>query len=173
MRKVSEACGQRFPKYSEALFAELLAMPQSELLSLLAVCIGYTVSAMTSREGDRPAALLAQSVGLDIGQWGKPTGTGSFEHVSKAKALQAVQVFRAKRGAPARQAQEGTDRREAARLRWNAGRSAVAEVAFACRWQYSASAPVHGQRLDQHTRRSTAERARPPPRLVFRTDAKR
>ncbi|MBS0344695.1 MAG: chromosome partitioning protein ParB, partial [Proteobacteria bacterium] len=64
-----------------------------ELLSLLAVCVGYTVSAITSREGDRPAALLAQAVGLDMSQWWTPTAAGYFEHVSKAKALEAVQVF--------------------------------------------------------------------------------
>ncbi len=93
MRKVREAWGQRLPEDSEALFAELLAMPQSELLSLLAVCVGYTVSAITSREGDRPAALLAEAVGLDMGQWWTPTAAGYFEHVSKAKALEAVQVF--------------------------------------------------------------------------------
>ena len=93
MRKVREAWGQRLPEDSEALFAELLAMPQSELLSLLAVCVGYTVSAITSREGDRPAALLAQAVGLDMSQWWTPTAAGYFEHVSKAKALEAVQVF--------------------------------------------------------------------------------
>ncbi|MBS0429495.1 MAG: chromosome partitioning protein ParB [Proteobacteria bacterium] len=93
MRKVREAWGQRLPEDSEALFAELLAMPQSELLSLLAVCVGFTVSAITSRESDRPAALLAQAVALDMGQWWTPTAAGYFEHVSKAKALEAVQVF--------------------------------------------------------------------------------
>lgn len=93
MRQVREAWAQRLPEDSEALFAELLAMPQSELLSLLALCVGVTVSAITSREGDRPAALLAQAVGLDMGQWWTPTAAGYFEHVSKAKALEAVQVF--------------------------------------------------------------------------------
>lgn len=93
MRKVREAWGQRLPEDPEALFAELLGMPQSELLSLLAVCVGFTVSAITSREGDRPAALLAQAVGLDMGQWWTPTAAGYFEQVSKAKALEAVQVF--------------------------------------------------------------------------------
>ncbi|PNG51805.1 hypothetical protein WDL1CHR_02494 [Variovorax sp. WDL1] len=57
------------------------------------MCVGYTVRAITSREGERPAALLAQAVGLDMGQWWTPTAAGYFEHVSKAKALEAVQVF--------------------------------------------------------------------------------
>jgi ParB family chromosome partitioning protein len=93
MRQVREAWAQRLPEDSEALFAELLAMPQSELLSLLALCVGFTVSAITSREGERPATLLAQAVGLDMGKWWTPTAAGYFEHVSKAKALEAVQVF--------------------------------------------------------------------------------
>jgi len=93
MRQVREAWAQRLPEDSEALFAELLAMPQPELLSLLALCVGFTVSAITSREGERPATLLAQAVGLDMGQWWTPTAAGYFEHVSKAKALEAVQVF--------------------------------------------------------------------------------
>ncbi len=93
MRQVREAWTERLPKDSEALFAELLAMPQPELLSLLAVCVGFTVGAIASRESERPAALLARAVGLDMGQWWTPTAAGYFEHVSKAKALEAVQVF--------------------------------------------------------------------------------
>ncbi|MFT3819588.1 MAG: ParB/RepB/Spo0J family partition protein [Rubrivivax sp.] len=93
MRKVREAWAERLPADSEALFAELLAMPQAELLSLLAVCVGFTVTAITSREGECPAALLAQAVGLDMHDWWMPTAAGYFEHVSKAKALEAVQVF--------------------------------------------------------------------------------
>ena len=93
MRQVREAWAQRLPEDSDALFAELLAMPEFELLSLLALCVGFTVSAITSREGERPAALLAQAVSLDMGQWWTPTAAGYFEHVSKAKALEAVQVF--------------------------------------------------------------------------------
>src|SRR3546814_20392567 len=68
-------------------------MPQSELLSLLAVCVGYTVSAIASHESEVPAAALAQAVGLDMHGWWTPTAAGYFDHVSKAKALEAVQVF--------------------------------------------------------------------------------
>lgn len=93
MRQVREAWAARLPEDADALFAELLAMPQSELLSLLAVCVGFTVSAIASRESEQPAALLAQAVGLDMGAWWTPTAAGYFGHVSKAKALEAVQVF--------------------------------------------------------------------------------
>jgi len=93
MREVREAWASRLPSEPDALFAELLAMPQSELLSLLAVCVGYTVSAIASQENEIPAAVLAQAVNLDMHDWWTPTAAGYFDHVSKAKALEAVQVF--------------------------------------------------------------------------------
>ena len=68
-------------------------MPQSELLSLLAVCVGFTVSAIASQESEVPAAQLAQAVNLDMHDWWTPSAAGYFDHVSKAKALDAVQVF--------------------------------------------------------------------------------
>ena len=69
--------------------ADLLELPQSELLSLLAVCVAVSVGAVTWREGDVPAAALAQAVGLDMHDWWAPTAAGYFEHVSKAKTLEA------------------------------------------------------------------------------------
>jgi len=93
MRQVREAWAERLPSDPEALFAELLAMPQQELLSLLAVCVGFTVSAIASREDEAPAAALAQAVGLDMHAWWTPTAAGYFDHVSKAKALEGVHTF--------------------------------------------------------------------------------
>ncbi|MGJ7530704.1 ParB/RepB/Spo0J family partition protein [Variovorax sp. GB1P17] len=93
MREVREAWAARLPSDPDALFPELLAMPQSELLSLLAVCVGYTVSAIASQESEIPAAALAHAVNLDMHDWWTPTAAGYFDHVSKAKALEAVHVF--------------------------------------------------------------------------------
>ncbi len=93
MRQVREAWADRLPADPQALFAQLLATPQQELLSLLAVCVGFTVNAIASREGDSPAALLAQAVALDMHAWWTPTAAGYFDHVSRAKALEAVQAF--------------------------------------------------------------------------------
>ena len=93
LRKVREAWAERLPADADALFAELLAMPQSELLALLAVCVASTALAVCSRESERPVALLADAMGLDMSDWWTPTAAGYFEHVSKAKALEAVQVF--------------------------------------------------------------------------------
>jgi ParB family transcriptional regulator, chromosome partitioning protein len=93
LREVREAWANRLPEDPEALFAELLTFPEQELLSLLAVCVASTVDAVTAREGSTPAASLARAVGLDMHAWWTPTAAGYFEHVSKAKALEAVQAF--------------------------------------------------------------------------------
>ncbi len=93
MRQVREAWAERLPSDPDALFTELLAMPQQELLSLLAVCVGLTVTAIASREEEVPAAALAQAVGLDMHAWWTPTAAGYFDHISKAKALEGVQDF--------------------------------------------------------------------------------
>ena len=42
---------------------------------------------------EAPAASLAQALGLDMHDWWTPTAAGYFEHVSKAKALEAVSVI--------------------------------------------------------------------------------
>ena len=68
-------------------------MGQKELLSLLVLCVGFTVSAAAHREDDAPAALMAHEVGLDIHSRWTPTAAVYFDHVSKAIALEAVQVF--------------------------------------------------------------------------------
>lgn len=93
MAEVRQAWTDRLPKDPDTLFAELLAYPQQELLSLLAVCVASTIGAVTTRESDRPAVLLAQAVELDMHAWWTPTSAGYFAHVSKAKTLEAVQVF--------------------------------------------------------------------------------
>jgi ParB family chromosome partitioning protein len=93
MGKVREAWAARLSKEPKALFAELLALPQSELLSLLAVCVASTVGVLASREHETPAAELAEAVNLDMHDWWTPTAESYFAHVSKAKALEAVLAF--------------------------------------------------------------------------------
>ena len=93
LRDVREAWATRLPDDANALFTELLAMEQEELLSLLALCVGLTVSVITQREGETPAELLAQAVDLDMHNWWTPTAAGYFDHVSKAHVLEAMQTF--------------------------------------------------------------------------------
>ncbi|MGI9026665.1 MAG: hypothetical protein ACR2GP_14010 [Burkholderiaceae bacterium] len=93
IREVQQAWAARLPADPDALFGELVVWPQAELLSLLAVCVAATVSAVTPREDDRRAAALAEAVGLDMRLWWTPTAEGYFTHVSKVKVIEAVQVF--------------------------------------------------------------------------------
>ena len=93
LRQVRDAWVERLPSDSEAMFAALLDMPASELIALLAVCVASTVGAICSRDTETPALMLAQALDLDMHDWWTPTAAGYFEHVSKAKALEAVSVF--------------------------------------------------------------------------------
>ncbi len=93
LREVLQAWAERLPSEANALFAELLVLPQQELLSLLAVCVAVTVGAVTPREDNLPATALAQAVNLDMHPWWTPTADGYFAHISKAKAIEAVQAF--------------------------------------------------------------------------------
>ena len=93
LREVREAWAERLPEDADAMFAFLLAMPQSELMALLAVCVASTVGAIQSRENEAPAKALAMALDLDMHAWWTPIAAGFFEHVAKAKVLEAVGVF--------------------------------------------------------------------------------
>ncbi|GAA3990636.1 ParB N-terminal domain-containing protein [Comamonas faecalis] len=94
LREVRQAWAGKLPEDSAARFAALLAMPQDELVRLLAVCVAATVDVVTPRATPHPpGAELAQAVGLDMAAWWKPTAEGYFKHVSKAVILEAVGQF--------------------------------------------------------------------------------
>ncbi|MFC8751453.1 ParB/RepB/Spo0J family partition protein [Pseudomonas oryzihabitans] len=93
LRELQQAWGEQLPDDDAELFAVLLAMPQDELVRLLAVCVASTVDVVSSREHDAPGEVLAQAVGLDMAAWWKPTAEGYFSHVSKAVILEGVQQF--------------------------------------------------------------------------------
>lgn len=84
---------QRLPADSDALFDTLLAMPQDELLALLALCAGLTVDAISASgrcsKGDR----LARALDLDMRAWWSPTVDNYFAHITKPKILEAIQQF--------------------------------------------------------------------------------
>ena len=93
LKELQQVWGEKLPEDDAELFAVLLAMPQDELVRLLAVCVASTVDVVSSREHDAPGEVLAQAVGLDMAAWWKPTAEGYFSHVSKAVILEAVQQF--------------------------------------------------------------------------------
>ncbi len=94
LRDLQREWGDKLPEDSAELFAALLAMPQDDLVRLLAVCVAATVGAATPRASQHPpGAELAQAVGLDMAAWWQPTAEGYFKHVSKALILDAVGEF--------------------------------------------------------------------------------
>ncbi|MDN8054371.1 ParB/RepB/Spo0J family partition protein [Comamonas thiooxydans] len=91
LRELQQVAGEGLPEDSAELFAVLLAKSQDELVRLLAVCVASTVDVVTPRATPhQPGEELAQSVGLDMAAWWKPTAEGYFKHVPKAAVLQAV-----------------------------------------------------------------------------------
>ena len=94
LRELQRVAGEALPQDSAELFAALLAMEQSELVRLLAVCVAATVDVVTPRATThQPGAELAQAVGLDMAAWWQPTADGYFQHVPKAAILKAVGEF--------------------------------------------------------------------------------
>ncbi len=94
LAELQQVAGEALPQNSAELFAALLAMPQDELVRLLAVCVAATVDVVTPRATQhQPGAELAQAVGLNMAAWWKPSADGYFNHVSKAVILDAVAQF--------------------------------------------------------------------------------
>lgn len=93
LKELQQVWGEKLPEDGAELFAVLLAMPQDELVRLLAVCVASTVDVVSSREHDAPGRVLAHAVGLDMAAWWKPTAEAYFSHVSKAVILEAVAQF--------------------------------------------------------------------------------
>ncbi|MGP6112215.1 ParB/RepB/Spo0J family partition protein [Pseudomonas aeruginosa] len=94
LHELQQEWAGKLPEDSAELFAALLAMPQDELVRLLAVCVSATVDVVTPRVTQRQSGKeLAQAVALDMATWWQPTAEGYFRHVSKAVILEAVSEF--------------------------------------------------------------------------------
>ncbi|HBO6068016.1 TPA: ParB/RepB/Spo0J family partition protein [Pseudomonas aeruginosa] len=92
--ELQRAWRERLPQDGGELFSAVLAMPQDELVQLLAVCVAASVDVVTPRAvRHQPGEELARAVGLDMRAWWRPTAEGYFNHVSKAVILEAVRQF--------------------------------------------------------------------------------
>jgi ParB family chromosome partitioning protein len=80
----------RLPEESGTWFAWLIALPQAELLDLLALCAALTLSALPSTGAASDSNALAEAVGLDMADWWEPTAQGYLNHVPKAQIVQAL-----------------------------------------------------------------------------------
>lgn len=81
------------PEEGEQLLAWLLARPQAEVLELLAFCVGRSVDAVQSEEDPHAADALASAAAVDMRRWWKPTATGYFGSVSRARILEVSREF--------------------------------------------------------------------------------
>ena len=81
---------ERLPEQPGTWFAWLIALPQAQLLDLLALCTALTLNALPSTGAAGDANVLAEAVGLDMADWWEPTAQGYLNHVSKAQIVQAL-----------------------------------------------------------------------------------
>lgn len=81
---------ERLPANAAKWFGWLVALPQTELLDLLALCSASTLNALPNAGGAGDANALAEAVGLDMANWWEPTALGFLNHVSKAQIADAL-----------------------------------------------------------------------------------
>ncbi|MDP1899284.1 MAG: chromosome partitioning protein ParB [Rubrivivax sp.] len=81
---------ERLPEQPSTWFAWLIALPQSELLDLLALCAALTLNALPSAGAANDANALAEATSLDMADWWEPTAQGYLNHVPKAQIVQAL-----------------------------------------------------------------------------------
>ncbi len=91
--EAKQAWRDRLPAEAGDLFAALRELSQDDLLSLLAVCAADCIDAITPHEADTQGVELAAALDLDMAQWWKPTATGYFSRVSKARIFDAIKSF--------------------------------------------------------------------------------
>lgn len=149
LREVREAWAERLPDDPAAMFAVLLTMPQTDLIALLAVCVASTVGAIQSRETEAPASLLARALDLDMHAWWTPTAAGYFEHVSKAKALEAVAVFAPDQVTRLSKFKKGDLASEAERLAAGSGWLPVMLCAPSASERTDAESPINASSADE------------------------
>jgi ParB family chromosome partitioning protein len=81
---------QRLPEEPAGWLPWLVALPQADLLDLLALCTAATLNAMASRDAAHDADAVADALGLDMADWWEPTAAGYLKHVAKAQIVQAL-----------------------------------------------------------------------------------
>ena len=89
------AWAKRLPQESEALWAFVQELSDSERLELLAHCVSLTANAIraprqSADESEPHAAILAGEVGLDMAAYWQPTAASYFGRVSKERIAHAV-----------------------------------------------------------------------------------
>lgn len=81
---------ERLPEQTSSWLTWLIALPQAELLDLLALCGALTLSALPSAGATLDANAIAEAVNLDMADWWEATPQGYLNHVPKAQIVQAL-----------------------------------------------------------------------------------
>ena len=97
LRRRVQQWEERLPDIPGMLWSAIMALPESELSDLIAVCAALSLDATHSRTGDAAnrqrmvhADQLAETIGLDMAKYWTPTAEGFFSRVNKAAILDAV-----------------------------------------------------------------------------------
>ena len=93
LNEAKQAWRDKLPAEAEGLFEALRALPQEDLLALLAVCTACCIEAVTDDESDDRAGELAAALNLDMARWWTPTAAGYFASLPKGKIIEAIKCF--------------------------------------------------------------------------------
>lgn len=86
---VKQGWKARLPEQQGAWLGWLIALPQGEVLDLLAFCTATTLNALPGAGAAADANELAEAVGLDMADWWEPTADGYLNYVPKAQIIEA------------------------------------------------------------------------------------
>jgi ParB family chromosome partitioning protein len=105
--------GERIPGEPDRLFGWLAALPDSERMDVLALCVALTLNDV--RDSERAGSLEAVStaLALDMADWWQPTSDGYFSRVTKETILAAIEEGA---GAEAARRIKGVSKGELARV---------------------------------------------------------
>jgi ParB family chromosome partitioning protein len=90
LQGLREQWGERRPGDQAKLLPWLIALPQSELCDLLALCVALTVNTVQPSAIPHSSDALAAAVGLDMADWWEPTADEYLSRVPKALISQAL-----------------------------------------------------------------------------------
>jgi len=81
---------ERLPEQPREWLGWLIALPQADVLDLLALCAASTLNALPSTGAAGEVNALAEAVGLNMADWWEPTAQGYLNHVRKAQIIEAL-----------------------------------------------------------------------------------
>lgn len=90
MADLEEGWSARLPEEPDALLDWLAGLPQEDVLSLCAFCVGTSLNGVTQNESQHELDGIAKAAGLDMREWWSPTADGYLKKVSRARIVEAL-----------------------------------------------------------------------------------